>query len=77
MCPNPYCNILLSGRVVQPGERLEWIQRVAGGKRKDKSQAPAQLEVCQLQCLLDMTTALVPKKSVLILSCPYSEVPLL
>ena len=32
-------------RVVQPGERLEWMQRVQAGKPLDVSQAPAKLQV--------------------------------
>ncbi|KAL0027620.1 hypothetical protein WJX79_002955 [Trebouxia sp. C0005] len=36
------CN---TSRVVQPGERLEWMQRVHGGKPLDASQAPANLQV--------------------------------
>ena len=35
----------LLSRVVQPGERLEWIQRVSGGSPVDMSQAPAKLQV--------------------------------
>lgn len=32
-------------RVVQPGERMEWMQRVQAGKPLDASQAPAKLQV--------------------------------
>ncbi|KAL0021881.1 hypothetical protein WJX77_010589 [Trebouxia sp. C0004] len=37
--------VCTTSRVVQPGERLEWMQRVQGGKPLDASQAPANLQV--------------------------------
>lgn len=45
-----------ASRVVQPGERLEWMQRVSGGSPVDMSQAPAKLQVVSLpQHLRDQT----------------------
>lgn len=45
--------LALHHRVVQPGERVEWMQRVQGGKPLDVAQAPAKLQVC---LLVDMLT---------------------
>ena len=46
---------VLCCRVVQPGERLEWIQRVQGGRPLDASQAPAKLQACHCPVLSIMT----------------------
>ena len=45
-------------RVVQPGDRVDWMQRVQGGKQLHKEDAPVRLKVsCPLQaCRVCMTS---------------------
>ena len=48
--------VVLLYRVVQPGERVEWMQRVQGGKPLDVSQAPAKLQVIAVfTCFLSLS----------------------